>query len=160
MNDMDLARELIRHNSWATCKLIEHLQTLPPGTEELSAEGTYGSIGATMSHLVRTERAYLAHLKGETPQRGARVTSDFANIGLEAQHLARGWNQLLETDLDLAAEVQTIRGPQTKGTILAEVINHGCEHRAHVCTVLGANGLHPPAIDPFAYGEEQKRSRA
>jgi uncharacterized damage-inducible protein DinB len=31
-------------------------------------------------------------------------------------------------------------------------VNHAAEHRAHICTVLGAHGMQPPALDPFAYG--------
>jgi uncharacterized damage-inducible protein DinB len=153
MNQMHLIRDAVRHNSWATRRLIEHLQSLSPGTLQFSAEGTYGPIDATLSHLVRAEGAYLAHLKGATPQSGRAGPTDLVEIGNEAQRLADGWEQLLKAGVDPATSVSTIRGTQTAGVILAQAINHGAEHRAHVCTVLGAHGLQPPALDPFAYGE-------
>jgi uncharacterized damage-inducible protein DinB len=152
MNQMDLVRETIRHNSWATSRLIEHLQSVPLGTLELTAEGTYGPIGATLAHLVRAEGAYVSHLRGEMPH-PRTLAADLVEIGAEARRLAQEWEHLLEVGIDPAAEVQTIRGTQSAGTVLAQAINHGAEHRAHVCTVLGAHGLDPPALDAFAYRE-------
>src|SRR5258708_3444319 len=44
-------------------------------------------------------------------------------------------------------------GHRRPAAVLAQAINHGAEHRAHVCTVLGAHDLQPPALDAFAYCE-------
>lgn len=150
---MDLVRDTIRHNSWATVRLIEYLQSLPPETIELSAEGTYGSIGSTLSHLIRAERAYLARLRGQVPQPGQPAQIELGGLLVEAQRLAQDWDQVLEAGLDAHTTVVTMRGTQTAGTVLAQAMSHGAEHRTHVCTVLGAHGLQPPAIDPFAYFE-------
>ncbi len=152
MNQMDLVRETIHHNSWATLRLIEHLQSLTPGTLELTAEGTYGPIGVTLAHIVRAERAYLSHLRGEQPRPGP-LAANLVEIGAAARSLAQDWEDFLRIGIDPAVQVHTIRGAQTAGTVLAQAINHGAEHRAHVCTVLGANGLQPPALDAFAYGD-------
>ncbi len=161
MNQMDLVREIIRHNSWATSRLIEHLQSLPLGTLGLTAEGTFGPIGATLAHVIRAEGAYVSHLRGETPH-PRPLAADLVDIGAEARRLAQEWEHLLEAGIDPAAEVRTIRGTQTAGTVLAQAINHGAEHRAHVCTVLGAHDLQPPALDAFAYSEaiRTRRGRA
>jgi uncharacterized damage-inducible protein DinB len=160
MSRMDLVRGIIRHNSWATGRLIEHLHSLPPETLQLSAEGTYGSIGATLSHLVRAEGAYLARLTGETPHPGPATQRDLADVGAEAGRLAHRWEELLKAGIDPATSVTTMRGTQTAGAIQAQAINHAAEHRAHVCTVLGAHGLQVPALDPFAFGETVKEDRA
>lgn len=148
---MDLLRDAIRHNSWATLRLIEHLQSLAPETMDLSAEGTYGPIGSTVAHIIRAERAYLARLRGDVPQPGQQPPIDLQELLADATRLAQDWDRLLDTGVDTAAIVITARGPQTKSIILAQAINHGAEHRAHVCTVLGAHGLQTPALDPFAY---------
>jgi uncharacterized damage-inducible protein DinB len=150
---MDIVRDTIRHNSWATRRLIEHLTSLDRETLELSAPGTYGQIGATLAHMLRAEGAYLARLRGEAPQPRQPGHEDLEAMAADAELLRQGWEHLLQAGLDPDASVPTIRGVQTAGTILAQVINHGAEHRAHVCTVLGAHGIQPPALDPFAFAE-------
>ena len=147
---MDAVNELIRHNSWATSRLVEHLRSLPPASLELEAPGTYGQIGATLAHILMAERAYLARLKGETPERGQR-TLDLAQLADQARSLGEEWEHLLQAGIDPNVEVQTMHGVQRAGTLLAQVVSHAAEHRAHVCTVLGASGLEPPALDAFAY---------
>jgi uncharacterized damage-inducible protein DinB len=149
---MDATNEIIRHNSWATVRLIEHLTSMPQATLELSAPGTYGPIGATLAHLLRAERAYLAHVKGETPtpeQRDLHV--DLAQLADQARSLGEQWEYLVQVGINPHLEAETLHGLQTASSLLAQVVNHATEHRAHVCTVLGAHGMKPPALDAFSY---------
>jgi uncharacterized damage-inducible protein DinB len=149
---MDAINDIIRHNSWATSRLIAHIRSMPPATLDLSAPGTYGPIGATLAHLLRAERAYLAHVKGERPtpeQRDPHV--DLAQLADQARSLGEQWEHLVQVGINSDLEAQTMHGVQTAGTLLAQVVNHATEHRAHVCTVLGAHGLQPPALDAFSH---------
>jgi len=68
--------------------------------------------------------------------------------------LATEWHELLGQSLDRRQEVSTMRGKQSVGILIAQVLGHGCEHRAQVCTVLGSNGITPPPIDAFSYGQQ------
>jgi len=147
MNAID---DVVHHNSWATARLIEHIRSLPPATLELSAPGTFGTIGATLAHILGAERAYLARLRGETPTPG-QGTQDLAQLADEARTLGEEFEHLLQAGITPDLEVETKLGPQTAGTLLAQIVNHAAEHRAHVCTVLGAHGMQPPALDAFAY---------
>jgi len=151
---VDATIDIIRHNSWATTQLIEHLRLMPPATLELTAPGTYGSIGATVVHLLRAERAYVARLEGKTPEAGAGAASrvDLGQLAGQARQLAEEWERALGRGINSDAVIETIRGVQTAGTLVAQAVNHATEHRAHICTVLGAHGMQPPALDPFAYG--------
>lgn len=36
---------------------------------------------------------------------------------------------------------------------VAQALNHGTEHRAHLCTILGAHGTPPPQIDAWSWAE-------
>jgi len=151
---VDATIDIIRHNSWATAQLIEHLQLMPPATLELTAPGTYGPIGATLVHLLRAERAYVARLEGKTPEAGPRDASrvDLGDLADQARRLGEDWERALGRGINPDGEIETIRGVQTAGTLVAQAVNHATEHRAHICTVLGAHGMQPPALDPFAYG--------
>ena len=147
---MDAIDAVIRHNSWATAQLIEHFRSMPPATLDLSAPGTFGTIGATLAHIVGAERAYLARLKGETPTARER-TQDLARLAEQAKSVGEELEHLLQGGIDPDLEVQTKLGPQTAGIVLAQIVNHATEHRAHICTVLGAHGMQPPALDAFTY---------
>ncbi|HET6310899.1 MAG TPA: DinB family protein [Candidatus Nitrosotalea sp.] len=147
---MDAISEIIRHNSWATARLIEHLRSMPPETLDLSAPGTYGPIGETLAHLLRAERAYLAHVKGDKPTFGQR-TQNLAQLADEARSLGEQWEYLLQVGVNPDLEAETMHGVQPVRTLLAQVVNHATEHRAHVCTVLGTHGMTTPALDAFSY---------
>jgi uncharacterized damage-inducible protein DinB len=156
---MDAINNIIRHNSWATSRLIDHIRSMPPATLDLSAPGTYGSIGATLAHLLRAERAYLAHVKGERPtaeQRDPHI--DLAQLADQARSLGEQWEHLVRVAINPDLEAQTMHGVQTTGALLAQVVNHATEHRAHVCTVLGAHGLEPPALDAFSHRAAARES--
>ncbi len=43
----------LRHDLWATGKLIGHCRTLTKEQLELTAPGTFGSIARTLSHAIR-----------------------------------------------------------------------------------------------------------
>lgn len=147
---MDALDEVIRHNTWATAQLIEHIRSLPLATLDLSAAGTFGTIGATLAHILGAEQAYVARLKGETPAAGQRP-QDLDQLGDQARSTGEELRHLLQVGIDPEREVQTKLGPQTAATLLAQIVNHATEHRAHVCTVLGAHSMQPPALDAFAY---------
>ena len=62
MNDAVL--DPVRHNSWATERLIEFCSELPSSQLETSSEGTYGSIASTLGHIVGAEGRYRLRLSG------------------------------------------------------------------------------------------------
>ncbi len=45
------------------------------------------------------------------------------------------------------------------GFRLAQVIQHGTDHRSQVCTALTSLGVEPPEIELWAYGEATGRTR-
>jgi hypothetical protein len=60
---------------------------------------------------------------------------------------------LLEFLRDLSHEMIQLRdGGRVAATMLTQLCVHGCEHRAHVGTILGANGIEPPDLDSWAHG--------
>ena len=43
------------------------------------------------------------------------------------------------------------------GLLMAQTLNHGNEHRAHICTILGALGLEVPELDGWSWGLDTGR---
>ena len=152
----------MRHNSWATLRLIDFCAGL--GEEQLSATapGTYGDIPDTLQHLVGAETWYRVLVSGRPPER--RWTRDapppLATLRDQALSNQRFWDSLLSGAFDperrVAKQGEPIGWPV--GVLIAQTLNHGNEHRAHICTVLGASELTPPEIDGWAYGEATGRT--
>ncbi len=140
---------VFRHNSWATIALIDFCRGLRPDQLQASASGTYGTVQATIAHLLLAEEAYLSRLMGKPPQ--LERPSGLDELGVRAARLTTEWERMISGELDPDKEVETRLGTQKAGIVLAQVINHGNEHRGQVCTILGANGVTPPNIDAFAY---------
>ena len=154
----------LRHDIWATEKLIAHCRTLKKEQLDLTVPGTYGSIRRTLQHLVRGDERYLVRLGVDMgtplPAEGDASLEDIA------AHLARVKSEV-ETlfkasrfDPDgmvydtLRANPKDPPLEMEAWTMLVQFTHHGSDHRAHIGTILGANGLSTPGLDVWAYGSE------
>lgn len=121
----------------------------------------YGSIRATLVHLLRSEAGYLARWKGE--QRDHSINED--NLPTLAA-LSERWSveqtkmqaflaQL--TDMDLQREVRQV-SPQSGReyvnplwALMAQCINHGTQHRSEVALTITQLGHSPGDLDLIVY---------
>jgi len=152
------------HHIWATERLIDACTDLTPQQLATPAPGTYGSILETFRHLVSADCWYLTFFRDE-PQRLeegteaglAELRSAITSNGIE-------WMELLATGLEGEADTAEkgdgwiFHAPT--GFRLAQVVQHGTDHRSQICTALTSFGVEPPAIDLWAYGEATGRTRA
>ena len=146
---------VLRHNAWANRVLLEHCASLGPGALDLAAAGTYGTLYGTLQHLVGGEQFYIRLLTEEVLGTLVRKTERRTLDDLVAISALTG-----SRAIDFAAEEdpeRVIGEPgnddwTTAGIVLAQLINHGNEHRAHASTILGANGRTPPKIGAWSYG--------
>jgi len=60
----------IRHSCWANVELIAFCAKLTPEQLAWTGPGTFGSIHATLQHIVGAEQGYLFRLTGEEPPQG------------------------------------------------------------------------------------------
>lgn len=145
--------KIFEHNIWANQKIIEACNTLTD--EQLDAEPhsvTKGDIRETLSHLVTSQRGYLAlltqpveerpttHLEFAELQESARLSGE----GLLA--LAKGEQKPFETRL------KTRDGFYTEPwVVMLQIINHATEHREQIKSMLSALGVTPPDVDGWDY---------
>jgi uncharacterized damage-inducible protein DinB len=159
--------DLMRYNAWATAALLDFCRRLPEHQLELAAPGTYGAIGATLLHVAAAEERYAARIAGE-PGPGPDFLSDeapFPGLQAIAEHTGRSGLRLAELAGSLP-DGEILRGSwrgkryeMPAAALFAQVLNHGDEHRGHVGTVLGANGIEPPEIDGWAWAEQALGAR-
>jgi uncharacterized damage-inducible protein DinB len=151
---------VLRHNTWATRTLLEHCATLGPDALELKAAGTYGTLYGTLQHIVGAEQWYISLLTGEVLGPLVRKTerrSLDVLIAIAAMTGPRAIDVAANDDPDRViapGEDQT-----TVGIVLAQLVHHANEHRAHATTILGSSGKTPPKIGAWTYGIANGLSR-
>ena len=145
---------VIEYNTWANQGLLEFLGGLPPETLDLTSTGVYGTIRETFEHLLTSEVGYQRRLAGlsryEPTDRPERP--EVADLRRLADLSAATLAGLVETLPDPSAMLPTSSGQRAAATILTQLVMHGVEHRAHIGTILGSNGIEPPDLDSWAHG--------
>jgi uncharacterized damage-inducible protein DinB len=147
---------VLRHNTWANGTLLDFCRALDPARLDERAVGTYGSLYGTLQHLVGAEQWYVQLLTGEII--GARIRRDQRHTidelaSVAAAIGARELTVAASDDPDRQIVMDEGKGPRTTvGVILAQLVHHGNEHRTQATTILGANGIEPPAVSAWAYG--------
>jgi uncharacterized damage-inducible protein DinB len=145
---------LIEYNSWANRGLLAFVADLASDTLELTTTGVYGTIRETFEHLLTSEMGYQQRLAGlpryDDSTRPARP--EMADLQGLADESAAGLARLVDALPDPATMLPTTSGQRAAATILTQLIMHGIEHRAHVGTILGSNGIEPPDLDSWAHG--------
>src|SRR5512145_2829604 len=63
----DIVRAMFAHHLWATETLIDHLAGLPAERLDETIPGTYGSMVATLTHLVDADGRYLVRFEDPSP---------------------------------------------------------------------------------------------
>ena len=157
-----LLADAFGHHVWAGLRLLDVCLPLSPEQLDTAVPGTYGSIVATMRHLVGADAGYLFALTGG---RVAQIDEDHMDLSeLRAVMEANGaaWTSLLAQDLDPDSIVVRHRDDGTEshapmGIRLAQAIHHGTDHRSQICTALTTLGIEPPEIDVWDFAWQDGR---
>ena len=159
-------RRQMQHDVWATEKLIAHVRTLTPAQLELTTAGTYGTIRATLQHIVSSDEGYLVRLTGKTlhdpPLRGndpatlddiaahlghvkAAIERLFAGPQLDAERLI--------ADTPLRAK-DAPRIEMQAWVPASQLIYHGVDHRSQIDTILSVHGIATIDLQVWPYAGE------
>jgi uncharacterized damage-inducible protein DinB len=157
----------LRHNAWATRQLISFCRDLSPEQLQATSAGTYGSIIATLQHVIGAEGRYRSRLTGARPDwpREPEETEDLEELGTMAHQMARFWEEFAASDFDpdgVVSWVSPVSGAYTEvpaGVLVAQTLNHGNEHRSQISTILTTIGVEPPHLDGWSYALATGRFR-
>lgn len=155
--------DAFERHTWATVRLLEHLETLDVDDLERISPGTYGTIAATLTHLVDADDRYLQRLEqpdlppyAESPPQPLDVLRSRVegNDGRWRGALGR----LAEGTLHARIPDDRIAGglDPAETLLLLQALHHGDDHRAQICTTLGAAALAVPDLDVWTFWDERR----
>src|SRR5438270_4813770 len=144
----------VRHNLWATRRLLEHARKLRNDQLELTVAGTAGSIRFCLAHIVAADQRYLAGLgaKIEQPFREAK-DSDLTEATRVHSANQSAWERLLDAEPNLDRWFERPqRGDRLRLVMLpAQAVHHGTDHRTQIGTILLHHSLELPNLDVWTY---------
>ena len=157
---MSILAALYEHNLWANLHLLDVCAGLTPAQQEYSIEGTYGSIAATMLHLLAAEGRYVQLLTGKMAAAPLRESDSFpgwAALRAAAQQSGAALIAIARS----AAPDEVLRG-ERGGTPYAlpvtvpliQGIHHATDHRAAIAIALAQLGVAVPTLDAWQYAQE------
>ena len=152
----------LRHDTWATEQLIEHVRRLTSEQLQLTVPGTYGSIHKTLMHIVAANERYLRRFVPMDPVIDEERTPN-ASLDDMAAHLRKVQEAVeklfagehVDPDAAIRDKRRNPADPPlliTSWVLFNQFVHHGSDHRAQIGTILGANGLPTADIDVWAYG--------
>ncbi|HET9494506.1 MAG TPA: DinB family protein [Chloroflexia bacterium] len=151
--------EMYRHSLRSTLRLIDACEKLTDEQLDTSLAGTYGSIRSTLLHMLGAEERYVARIRGEQP--GPRLEdSPFPGFDALRASAERTGNALIDICENLREDAilrGTWRGEpyeQPAMTLIIQALNHATEHRTHIGSLMGYQGVEPPDSDGWEYGDQ------
>jgi uncharacterized damage-inducible protein DinB len=162
----DLLLDAFRHDTWATARLLQSARSLTRDQLAATVPGTYGSVLATLHHLILSEGFYCYALTEGKPGFDWDISAQPALDELErrSRDVGQFWERYLSHPIDPERVVARrgrdgTRDEASTGVVLAQVLSHGSVHREQVSAVLTSLGIAPPEVDAWAYGIAAGRVR-
>jgi len=157
-------RDPLGHNSWATRELFEFCAALTRDQLGATTEGTYGTILASLQHIVDAETGYRWRLSGAPGHRpSAEGIDDLGELSRLNDDNAAHWEQVDWDGFDFERIIHAVLPDEEyeirAGALVAQVLNHGNEHRSQIFVILTTLGLEPPELDAWHYAEATGRFR-
>ncbi len=154
--------EAFQQKLWATKVLLAACEDRSVDELTRPAPG-YGSILATLNHIVSTDAAYVASLGGGRPAwAGANgETTDLKELAARAEETGARWERFLREPIDGERLAFLDNGAYETHTavVVIQALHHVSLHGEQVCATLAAMGIEAPDLQPWAYADETGRSR-
>ncbi len=123
----------------------------------------FGSILATLNHIVSADARYVASLGG-----GRAVwavadseTNDLRELAARAEENGARWNLFLREPVDGERLAFLDEGAYEThaAVVVMQALHHASVHGEQVCKALEALGVEAPDLQPWAYADATGRSR-
>lgn len=154
-------RLLASYNQWANRRLFEACGGLSEVEFQAARQAYFGSIMATLNHVLVGDRSWFARLRGDPPT-GYRLDQILCQSYAELAEARRVEDDLIaayvagleETTFGGTISYTTTKGEAHENTIsniLTHVFNHQTHHRGQVHDQLSQTSVSPPELDLIYY---------
>lgn len=153
--------ESFRYSAWATKRLVAVCVDLSDAQVRRPAKG-FGSVLATLDHIVRCDAGYVSSLTGTSPSwvSDEVEADDLASLPARVDETTRRWEDFLAEPLD-AERVLSLDGGTyevSAGVVVAQALHHADAHREQVRAALRELGVEPPDVQPWQYALDTGRA--
>lgn len=155
---------LYDYSCWANARLFPVIARLTDEEFTREVAGSYGSVRATLVHMMSAESGWLDRCGG--PPRGERLNpADFPTLEMVArrwetyeaqmrQFLASLTDAALTRSITYTIPPLALTGAGRIGDLLHHAINHNTHHRGQVALLLRVLGQVPGNVDILFYHSE------
>jgi uncharacterized damage-inducible protein DinB len=140
-------RAMFDHHAWANGAMLDLMENIPAEQLADAAPGTYGSILSTATHLIDADERYLQRmLHDPPPSRVDRDGAELSELRAAVVDHAERWSVMLgklgtgELHTTVSSHDDFPNVAPAEALIMVQAIHHGNEHRAQVCSAIGALG--------------------
>ena len=158
----DVLVDAFRHKAWALKTLIAACGRLSVEELNRSAAG-FGSILATLNHLVLSDAGYVASLGGGRASwaRTGGETEDLHELAARVQESHGRWERLMAERLDGERLVYLDEGAYEThaSVVIVQALHHVAAHGEQVRAGLKILGFERPDVQPWALADATGRSR-
>ena len=151
---LDMTEALIAQHHWAMQQLLLHCAALPDDLLDRSSSGGFGTIRATLLHVVAGDLDYLQRIDGRQPTPAWDGSYDAARLPALNDWIADSWRQLLQSlpaNHTVHESVGTLWCAYPLHGLLLQAFQHGTEHRSQICTTLTQHGVTPPDLSTWEW---------
>lgn len=150
----DLLLEAFRHSAWATKTIISAFRELAAEDLEKPAHG-FGSLIATLNHLVLSDASYHASLTGQFTDwlRADNPTSDLDELEARVDETAAMWERFLSAPVDGERLLSLDKGHYlcSASVVVAQALHHATAHREQIRGGLADIGVKVRDLQPWEY---------
>jgi uncharacterized damage-inducible protein DinB len=149
-----ILHEAFRYSAWATKTLIAACRDLSIEQLKRPARG-FGSILATLNHVVLSDAGYVGTLTGACPAwaTDGNETDDLDQVEARVGETARLWEQLLGEPVDAERLLLLDEGEYEcyAAVVVAQALHHANAHREQIRAGLRDLEVQPPDVQPWEY---------
>jgi len=156
---------LSHYNAWANRRLYQACETLSE-TEYMRERGSFfGSLHATLNHILVADRIWVARIEGRTPPNlkldqilyGDLIGLKMARVA-EDEHIRIMVGGITQDRLDQPLEYRDSRGDRFETPlrlVLGHFFNQQAHHRGRAHGLLSQTEVAPPPLDLIAFVRQQ-----
>ncbi|MFN8662364.1 MAG: DinB family protein [Thermomicrobiales bacterium] len=153
--------ELCNHNAWANEQLFDACAELSDAQLDTAMTGSFGSIRATLMHIVGAQERIAKALAGPAPVTVIRDRDPFPGFAALRERARTSGEALAGAASRPHAGATVTTTWQGESftlpvwVLLAQALTHATEHRTQIAAILTQQGIAPPGMDIWTYHEDR-----